>query len=120
MEYGQIKEMLCCTDDPVMRLEMVMDLGAHLSPAPASATCHDVVGCASRAVICRDGNRFYGDADAGVVRGIIAILIAMVDGRTPDQIRAMDIAGEFASLNLNLGAGRLNGVNSMIRFLQNL
>ena len=32
----------------------------------------------------------------------------------------MDIAGEFASLGLNLGTGRLAGVNSMIRFFQNL
>ncbi len=36
------------------------------------------------------------------------------------EIKKMDLAGEFASLNLNLGAGRLNGVNSMIRFFQNL
>ena len=44
----------------------------------------------------------------------------MVDGRSASEIKNMDIAGEFATLGLNLGAGRLNGVNSMIRFLQNL
>ena len=40
--------------------------------------------------------------------------------KTPEQIKQMDLSGECASLKLNLGAGRLNGVNSMIRFLQNL
>jgi sulfur transfer protein SufE len=44
----------------------------------------------------------------------------MVDGKTAQEIKNMDLLSEFQSLNLNLGAGRLNGVNSMIRFLQNL
>jgi len=44
----------------------------------------------------------------------------MVDGKRADEIRRMDIAGEFAGLHLTLGAGRMNGLNSMIRFLQNL
>lgn len=120
MTYDEIKDMLAITDDPVTRLDMVMDLGTRLAPAPASAVCHEIPGCATRAVICRDGNRFWGDADAALVRGIIAILIAMVDGHSPDEIRQMDLAGLFSDLNLNLGAGRLNGLNSMIRFLQNL
>ena len=41
-------------------------------------------------------------------------------GKTPEQIKNLDIANEFDKLNLNLGAGRLNGLNSMIRFLHNL
>ena len=59
-------------------------------------------------------------ADSALVRGIVAIIVAMVDGKTSDEIKNMDLGGEFEGLNLNLGAGRLNGVNSMIRFLQNL
>lgn len=118
--YEDMKKMLSVTDDPVMRLEMVMDFGAHLSPVPSDAVCSEIEGCASRVEICRRGNKFYATADSAIVRGIVAILIAMVDGRTAAEIRAMDLAGEFARLNLNLGVGRLGGVNSMIRFLQNL
>jgi cysteine desulfuration protein SufE len=59
-------------------------------------------------------------ADSALVRGIVAIMLALVNGKTAAQIKQMDLVGEFASLKLNLGAGRLNGVNSMIRFLQNL
>ncbi len=120
MTYIDMKNILAATDDPVMRLECVMDFGAHLAPVPAGAVCSEIDGCASRVEICRAGNNFFAVADSAIVRGIAAILVAMVDGRTPDEIRAMDLAGEFASLNLNLGAGRLGGVNSMIRFLQNL
>lgn len=119
-QFDDIRRMLALAGDGVEKLEMVMDLGAHLAPIPAGASCHEIAGCASRVMLCRVGNRFYGSADAAIVRGIVAILIAMVDGHSADQIRHMDLAGEFAGLHLELGAGRLNGVDSMIRFLQNL
>ncbi len=120
MTYDEMKNMLLMTDDPVARLELVMDFGAHLASVPNDAQCTEIVGCASFVQICRRENNFYGVADSALVRGIVAIIVAMVDGKGADEIKKMDIAGEFASLGLSLGAGRLSGVNSMIRFLQNL
>lgn len=120
MTYTDMKNMLMMVDDPVQKLEMVMDFGAQMPSVPGGAVCSEIVGCASRAEICRDGNRFYGRADSALVRGIVAIMVAMVDGKSPQQIREMDLHSEFASLDLNLGTGRLGGVNSMISFLQNL
>lgn len=120
MTYADMKNMLIMTDDPVMRLEMVMDFGRNLAPVPDGAECSEIIGCASFVQICRRGNRFYGVADSALVRGIVAIIVAMVDGKRRDEIKNMDIAGEFNQLNLNLGAGRMNGLNSMISFLQNL
>ena len=107
-------------EDSALRLETVMDFGAHMPSPPANVACNEIHGCASRVQICRDGNNFYGTADSALVRGVVAIITAMVDGKSPDEIRKMDIAGEFASLRLQLGAGRMNGVNSMISFLKNL
>ncbi len=120
MTYLEIKNILSALSSPVDKLEMVMDLGAQMESVPMDAVCHEIVGCASRAEICILGNRFYGRADAAIVRGILAIILAMIAGKSASEIRDMDIAGEFSSLNLALGAGRLNGVNSMIRFLKNL
>lgn len=120
MTYSDMKNLLTMTSDPAMRLELVMDFGAHMPPVPDGVKCDEIVGCASWAVICRAGNRFYGDADSALVRGIVAIMTAMVDGKSPDEIRAMNLSAEFASLGLQLGTGRLGGVNSMIRFLENL
>ena len=120
MTFEQIKDMLAMVDTPADKLEMVMDLGAHMPDVPSDAVCADIIGCASHAEICRMGNQFYGRADSALVRGIVAIVTAMVDGHTPDEIKQMDLAGMFSALGLPLGAGRLNGVNSMIRFLQNL
>lgn len=120
MNYEDIKKLLLSVDDPVTRLEMVMDLGAHLGPVPDGAVCNEITGCASHVEICRLGNRFYGVADSAIVRGIVAIMISMVDGKSPNEIRQMDLWGMFRALDINIGAGRLNGVNSIIRFLQNL
>ena len=120
MQYEKMKNLLNSLEDPVDKLEMLMDFGTHLEPGPDDAECSEVVGCASYVEICRKGNRFFGRADSAIVRGIVAILLAMVDGKTPDQIKKMNLEQEFLSLNLQLGAARLSGLNSMISFLQNL
>lgn len=120
MTYVDIKNILLSIVDPVEKLEMVMDLGRNLEPVPDGATCNEIVGCASRVEICQLGGRFYGGADSALVRGIVAILIAMTQGKSIDEIKQMDILSEFSSLNINLGAGRLNGLESMVRFFYNL
>ena len=120
VEYDEIKKSLSAISNPIEKLEMVMDLGTHIEPVPHGAVCSESVGCASHVEICRFGNRFFGVADSALVRGIVVIILSMIDGKTPDEIRKMDLVGMFMALQINLGAGRLNGVNSMIRFLQNL
>lgn len=120
MQYEHMKSLLNTLENPVDKLEMVMDFGAHMDNVPDGARCTEILGCASHVEICVLGNKFYGIADSGLVRGVVAILLAMVDGKTPDEIKKMDLMGEFSSLNLTLGAGRLSGLNSMISFLQNL
>ncbi|MBO5946571.1 MAG: SufE family protein [Alphaproteobacteria bacterium] len=120
MTYDDMKNMLMMVDDDAVRLEILMDFGRNLEPVPDGAECSEIVGCTSFVQICRKENQFFGVADSALVRGIVAIMLALVNGKTAAQIKQMDLVGEFASLKLNLGAGRLNGVNSMIRFLQNL
>ncbi len=45
------------------------------------------------------------------MRGIVAILIAMANDKVAD------LRAEFESLRLNLGAGRLNGVEEIIKVI---
>lgn len=120
MKFEQIKNLLANIDDPVEKLEFVMDIGKTLLHTPDSAVCTDIVGCASFVQICRDGDKFYGKADSALVRGIVAILLSAVDGKSPNEIKKMPLEKMFSDLNINVGAARLNGVNSMIRFLKNL
>ena len=120
MTYEQMKNLLQITDDAAQKLELVMDFGAQLKSVPDDAACSEIVGCSSFVEICRVGNNFYGRADSAIVAGIVAIFIAMVDGKEDAEIKNINFVQEFSELNLHLGAGRLNGVNSMIRFFQNL
>lgn len=120
MNYAQMKKLLLSIDNPVERLELMMDFGRGLSLVPDGAICAEITGCASFVQICQKNGKFYGQADSDVVRGIVAIVLAMVDDKTTEEIKAMDIIGEFQTLNLNLGVGRLNGLNSIADFLKNL
>ena len=120
MNYTEIKSLLLSMADPVEKLEMVMDLGKQIPAVPDTAPCTEISGCASRVQICRQGNNFYGWADSALVRGIVAIIISAIDGKTPVEIKKIDLRAEFASLDINLGAGRMNGVNSILGFLENL
>ena len=120
MKYSDIKNALSLIENPVDKLEFVMDLGKSLESVPEDAKCNEIFGCASFVQICEKDGRFYGRADSMMVRGIVAIILSMVDGKTHEQIKQMDLLGEFNSLNLNFGAGRLNGIQSMISFFKNL
>ena len=120
MNFAEIKKKLSLIDNPVEKLEMVMDLGKELLKVPNGAKCHDILGCASFVQICEKNGRFYAVADSAMVRGFVAIILSMVDGKSVDEIKKMDLDGEFRALNLNFGASRLNGIQSVISFFKNL
>src|SRR5574344_174034 len=106
MKYSEIKNLLSVIQSPVERLELVMDLGRELQSVPKTAACNEITGCASWVQICRDGDKFYGQADSAMVRGILAVILAMIDGKTVTEIKKMDLIQEFSTLNINLGASR--------------
>jgi cysteine desulfuration protein SufE len=120
MTYSEIKSLLARIDNPADKLETLMDLGKLLPPIPENLPIAEIRGCASRVVIARDGNIFYGEADSAIVRGVLFLILSAVQEKSPAEIKNMGLRQEFASLNLALGAGRLNGVDSMISFLENL
>ena len=60
--------------------------------------------------------RFRGDSDAMIVRGLIAILVALYSGLSVSEVLRVDAGGELARLGLNdhLSAQRSNGLRAMI------
>ena len=60
--------------------------------------------------------RFEGDSDAHIVRGLIAILFALVSGRPANEILKADPLAVFDQLGLreNLTPQRSNGLRSMV------
>jgi len=121
MTFREIKAILQQVTDPADRLEFVIDLGKTLPPIPKGATPTEIRGCASRVEIYRDeNNNYFGMADSALVRGIVAILLSMAGGKPAAEIRKMNLVREFSGLNLQLGAGRMNGVSGIISFLEGM
>ena len=91
MRWAEVYNVLSVVDNPVEKLEMLMDFGRGLESVPDGAVCTEIVGCSSFVEICKLGNRFYGRADSAIVAGIVAIFIAMVDGKKDAEIKNMNL-----------------------------
>jgi cysteine desulfuration protein SufE len=61
--------------------------------------------------------RFSGDSDAHIVRGLVAIMLALFSGRHASEIVATDAEALMRSLGLNehLSPQRANGLRSMVK-----
>jgi len=114
-------------DDWEDRYRYVIELGKTLEPLPAEAhnETNRVRGCVSQVWLeCEarrdaDGRKtlhFRGDSDSHLVRGLVAIAIALYSDRTPEAILATDALTTFRELGLeqHLTPQRSNGVRSMI------
>ena len=110
-------------DDWEERYRYVIDLGRELDALPESerSETSKVRGCASQVWLVTsagaDGTLiFHGDSDAHIVRGLIAIVISLYSGRTPDEILGFDFRAAFERLGLKgaLSTQRSNGLFSMI------
>src|ERR671917_569323 len=86
-------------DDWEDRYRYVIELGKSLPPLPDSekTEANKVRGCASQVWLVSDEVQagetalvFRGDSDAHIVRGLIAILLALYSGRPPREIVEVD------------------------------
>ena len=109
------------------RYRYVIELGRALPPMPESnhTDANKVQGCASQvwliSHITPDGAdgpvmTFEGDSDAHIVRGLVAILIALYSGKGARDILATDALALFDGIGLreNLTPQRSNGLRSMV------
>ena len=110
-------------DDWEERYRYVIDLGRELDDLTIEerSDTNKVRGCASQVWLVTsagaDGTLvFHGDSDAHIVRGLIAIVISLYSGKTPDEILAFDFKTAFERLGLKgaLSTQRSNGLFSMI------
>jgi cysteine desulfuration protein SufE len=114
------------------RYRYVIELGRTLAPMSEAehSAANKVQGCASQVWLSRklarngDGEpvlSYLGDSDAHIVRGLIAILLTMMSGRTPQQILAIDAPAVFDELGFreHLTPQRSNGLRSMVERIRN-
>jgi cysteine desulfuration protein SufE len=66
--------------------------------------------------------RIIADSDSVIVRGLIAVLLAMFSGRAPGVIRATNPEGVFEQLGLqqHLSGQRRNGLYAMVQRIKTL
>jgi len=109
------------------RYRYVIELGRALSPlAERDRTeANKVQGCASQVWLATTVHpngqggpmlTFFGDSDAHIVRGLIAILFAMFSGKQARDILSTDAVAVFERLGLreHLTPQRSNGFRSMV------
>jgi len=109
------------------RYRYVIELGRTLAPLADTAyiDANKVQGCASQVWLLThvkpNGSAgpvlsFEGDSDAHIVRGLIAILLALYSGKSAREILAIDALALFDSIGLreNLTPQRSNGLRSMV------
>jgi cysteine desulfuration protein SufE len=125
MTFEEIRADFALLDDWEDRYRYLIELGRALEPLPEAerTPANKVQGCASQVWLStrieRNGEprlRFVGDSDAHIVRGLVAVVIALFSGRTAAEIAATDPEAAFAELDLaaHLTAQRSNGLRSMV------
>ena len=127
MTIDEIRDNFSLLEEWDDRYRYVIELGRTLRPLADAAHTEEnkVRGCASQVWLLThvdpDGAggpvlRFEGDSDAHIVRGLIAILFALVSGKPANEILKADPLAVFDHLGLreNLTPQRSNGLRSMV------
>lgn len=123
----EIMENFELLDDWEDRYRYVIELGNSLEPLTEAehSSEYKVHGCASQvwlvSAVERNGTGvprlyFRGDSDAHIVRGLIAILLAVYSGKTAGEISSLDVEALFSKMGLkeHLTQQRSNGLASMV------
>jgi cysteine desulfuration protein SufE len=122
-----IRDNFALLEDWDDRYRYVIELGRTLEPMPEAEHSLDnkVQGCVSQVWLSKKldrsgGNgpvlKYRGDSDAHIVRGLIAILLTLYSGRSPQEILATDAIAVFDEFGFreHLTPQRSNGLRSMV------
>ena len=125
-DIESIRDDFSFLDDWEDRYRYIIDLGAALSPYPETSRNddHKVPGCVSQVWLHTTPGQgsdpvivFLGDSDAHIVRGLVAIVLALFSGRKASEILAIDADAALRELGLDehLSPQRANGLRSMVQ-----
>lgn len=111
------------------RYRYLIELGRKLPAMPEAEhdEAHKVRGCMSQVWLAGDvgpDTRLHlrGDSDAHIVKGLIALILALTDGRTAREVLDTDIKAAFALLGLesHLSMNRRNGFFAMVERIRQM
>ena len=122
-ELAELQDTFELLGDWEERYRHLIDLGRALPPLDEAerSDANKVRGCASQVWLVSERSAdgrllFRGDSDAHIVRGLVALMLQLYSGRTPQEIEAFDAKAALAGLGLEgaLSAQRANGLAAMV------
>jgi cysteine desulfuration protein SufE len=127
MTIDEIRDNFALLEEWDDRYRYVIELGRTLDPMPEAEHSADnkVQGCVSQVWLSKQLDRsgagkpllkYLGDSDAHIVRGLVAILLTLYSGQTPEQILATDAIAVFDEFGFreHLTPQRSNGLRAMV------
>jgi cysteine desulfuration protein SufE len=120
--FTEIADNLSFLENWEDRYRYLIELGQALPPlAPEERNAQNKVhGCASQVWLVSepagDALTYRGESDALIVKGLVAILVALYSGRPAREIAATDAIGLFDQMGLreHLSTQRANGLVAMV------
>ena len=118
----EIVEEFSAFDNWMDKYSFLIELGNALEPYPDQYRMDQnlIEGCQSKVWLNAELNDgkvvFEGDSDAIIVKGIVALLIRVLSGHTPDEILNSELVFvEQIGLKEHLSPTRSNGLVAMIK-----
>ena len=109
------------------RYQYLIELGEHLPPMPERFKTDEnkVKGCMSQvwvhAYLNQEGRiAYYGDSDTTIIKGVVALLVELMDNQTVDAIQQVNMDEIFERLQLDehLSPNRHVGVYAIVTLMQ--
>jgi len=124
--FSEIAENFSFLDDWEDRYKYLIELGQALPPLPEAerTAANKVSGCVSQvwlvATNSNDAEKrifFSGDSDAMIVKGLVAVLLALYSGRPASEVAETDALAVLDELGLreHLTTQRSNGLAAMVK-----
>ena len=129
MNLEDIKDTFQFLDDWEDKYRFIIDLGRDLPGLSDEQKTEEFIvrGCQSQvwlvATVAADGTLSLAmDSDAHIVRGLIGIVLAAFNNKTPNEILATNVNSLFEELKLleHLSATRGNGLMAMLQRINSL
>ena len=119
---GRIVEDFSMFDDWMDRYQQLIELGKDLPPIDEKKRTESylIKGCQSKVWLdaeLKDGKIYFtADSDAIITKGIVALLIQVLNERTPKEIMDVDLYFiDKIGLKENLSPTRSNGLVAMVK-----
>jgi cysteine desulfuration protein SufE len=117
-----ISEFEILGDDKESTIFYIMELGGNLKPFPESERTEEniIKGCQSKVWLIadeKDGKvQFQADSNTDITKGLISLLIRVLDNRRPEEILRADLDFiQKIGMGGIIGSQRSNGLAAMIK-----